>query len=90
LDSGSKRAILPVLALEDDEPVLAAELLDVVELLLSSLPQAATPNVRAAAATTVTHFELRMESTLLLEVQGTGIEGSLDVRVPDHAWISWR
>src|SRR4051794_31291193 len=45
--------------------------------LLSSLPQAATPNVRAPAAMTDTHFVLRMESTLLLEVQGTGMGGSV-------------
>src|SRR5262249_39770950 len=59
-------------------PLLAAVLVPVLELplsLLSSLPQAATPNVRAAAAMTETHFVLRMESTLLLEVQGTGTVG---------------
>src|SRR4051812_22847383 len=68
-------------------PLLAADVLEPVpELLpLSSSPQAATPNVRAAAATTDTHFVLRMESTLLLEVQGTGTGGSLV-----HAWASAR
>src|SRR4051794_40310702 len=82
LDSGSSSAIFfappPAFAVD----VAAEPPLEPLSLL-TSLPQAATPNVRAAAATTETHFELRMESTLLLEVQGTGT-GERSV----HAWAS--
>src|SRR5690349_24523400 len=84
-DSGRSSAILPVLP----PLLLAAGVLEppvLVLLLLSLPPQAATPTVRAPAARTDSHLELRMESTLLLEVQGTGNWG----KAVGHACASAR
>jgi hypothetical protein len=65
LDSGRSSAIFFALAPELADFVVPLLLL--VLLLLSSLPQAATPTERATAAKPATHLVLRM-NTLLQEV----------------------